>query len=105
MPVSLRKVASDSVLWASCPPWIFSAISAASTGPLRRKHRAVLPGQHRPVSADGFGETHNQGVGRQLVADRGLCRTRQRRYQWRQVMQVEVVSDIDGEPQFGGTVR
>src|SRR6516164_5437714 len=106
MPVHLRNFASASAVWASCSsPRIFSAISVASTtgallyrGPLDG-HPAV---ERCLVSPHGLSEAHMQRIGGQFVPDRGLGKGRQRRDQRRQILQIEIVSDIDDEPQFGG---
>src|ERR1700730_12654857 len=74
MPVYLRKVASASALWASCSPWFFSAISVASTVPsVFGEQSARRPSAERGlIGLNCFGKPHDQGIGRQFVADRRL---------------------------------
>src|SRR5215469_1174520 len=100
MPVYLRKLASAAALWASCSsPWIFSAISLASN------IASVSGVQCRLIGPDSLGKARDERVGGQLVADRRLCYAGQCRHQRRQVVQIEVVPDVDHEPQFAGAIR
>src|SRR5215469_7190706 len=104
MPVYLRKLASASALCASSWwAWILSAISLASVASTRSP--LSVTAQRRLIRADGSGKTHDECVGRQLVADRGLGDGGQGRDQRRQVVQVEVVADVDDDPQFGRALR
>ena len=61
--------------------------------------------QRRLVGADRLGKAHHQGVGGQLVADRSLGECRQRRGQWRQVVEVQVVADVDDQTELGSARR
>src|SRR5690348_5496584 len=99
MPLYLRKVASAAALWASSPPWIFSAISVASTCPSRLHHPSSggSAAQHSLIGLDGFAKAHHQSVGRQFMADRSLGDRRQRVDQRRQVFEVQIVADIDDQ--------
>src|ERR1700738_962353 len=104
MPVYLRKVASASALWASCSPWIFSAISVASTVPSVFGDRSARrPSAERGlIGLNCFGKPHHQGIGRQFVADRSLGDRRQGVDQRRQVFEVQIMADIDDEAELGG---
>src|SRR3954468_8627578 len=107
MPVNLRKVASAAAVWASSPPWIFSAISVASTCPsvLCKPSGGCPAAQYSLVGLDCFAKAHHQGVGRQFVADRRLSDRRQGVDQRRQVFEVQIVSDIDDQTELCGALR
>src|SRR6266851_186178 len=73
----------------------------APDGPSRALPRS-FPGQRCLVGPDGGGEADDQGVGGQLVADRGFGQRRHGRDQGGQIVEVEVVPGIDDEPERGG---